>query len=306
MVELNIQVPEGFLNEEKRCGFLVTRQRKEIWAVEIDLLMQLDRVCKKHGLKYCIGAGTLLGAVRHKGFIPWDDDIDVYMFRKDYDRLMELSGEFQSPYILQNAQTDKNMITWFSRLRNSQTTGSTVRETRADICRGIFIDIFPLDGISDDPKADEKQKKTDRRLKKMCQHYNAIRYREKYKSRFDEIKHKLIHGMVSVVLRDPVKLQNAYHKNLKKFSLDETELWGNRTLVFDCPKSRRPKKDYEDLTVMPFEFVEVPVPRAFDALLSQQYGDYMTIPENKGGTMHGELIISTDYAFDDPRRNQGQ
>ena len=100
MVDLQLTPPEGFLGEEVRCGYTVTKQMKEVWAIELDLLKQFDIICEKHGLHYCVAAGTLLGAIRHGGFIPWDDDIDVYMLRNDYNKLMMLANEFKSPYFL--------------------------------------------------------------------------------------------------------------------------------------------------------------------------------------------------------------
>ena len=83
----------GNMKEEVINGFIVSEKRKAIWNVELGLLKKLDEVCKKHSLRYWIECGTLLGAIRHQGFIPWDDDIDVVMPRKDYDKLYEISKE---------------------------------------------------------------------------------------------------------------------------------------------------------------------------------------------------------------------
>ena len=99
MVDLNIVLPDGFLNEEVRCGYTVTKQMKEVWAVELDMLEKLLSVCKKHDIKIFASGGTMLGAVRHQGFIPWDDDIDMMMFRDDYEKLCKVAQEeFEYPY----------------------------------------------------------------------------------------------------------------------------------------------------------------------------------------------------------------
>lgn len=303
MIALNLKIDPSFLREEERCGYLVTRQRKEVWAVELDLLAELDRVCRKHGLKYCVGAGTMLGAVRHQGFIPWDDDMDLYMLREDYDRLNVCAGEFRAPYFLQNSYTEKNLLRTFARLRNSNTTGTTRIDQALPVNKGIFIDIFPLDGISPDAEEDRRQDAKNKRFRAMFGPYNTTR-KPAGKGLGQRVKWAAKKLYSTLFVRDPQKLFTRYEDNLRRFSKPDTALWGNRTLVFACPKSRRPVEDYRDLIDMPFEFITVPVPRAYDAMLRQQYGDYMKIPENKGGNMHGELIISTDYAYDDPRRTQ--
>lgn len=100
-------LPKSFFDEEQICDFFVDKKRKKIWAIELDLLIQFDKICKKHGLIYFLIGGTLLGAVRHHGFIPWDDDLDVAMPRKDYDLLMQLKDEFSEPYFLQTPYTDE-------------------------------------------------------------------------------------------------------------------------------------------------------------------------------------------------------
>ena len=94
----------SFFKEEERCGYLVTEKRKKVWAVGLELWERFDEVCKKHGITYYAYYGTLLGAVRHQGFIPWDDDIDVIMFRDEYKRFQEIApSEFTEPYFFQNA-----------------------------------------------------------------------------------------------------------------------------------------------------------------------------------------------------------
>ena len=87
---------ESFFEEEYKCDFKVDVVRKKVWAIEIDLLLEFDRVCKKHGLKYFLAFGSLLGAIRHQGFIPWDDDMDVVMPRDDYQKLWLYAEDFKA------------------------------------------------------------------------------------------------------------------------------------------------------------------------------------------------------------------
>ena len=123
MTSLKLQIEPSFFQQEERCGYVVTSGMKRIWAVELDLLNEFARVCRENGLKWFAHAGTMLGAVRHRGFIPWDDDIDIIMPRKDYERLCKLApSAFSHPYFFQDEQTDRYFARAFSRLRNSETT----------------------------------------------------------------------------------------------------------------------------------------------------------------------------------------
>ena len=109
----------SFFKKEIRSDFLVDEKRKKVWAVELEMLEKLDEVCKNHDITYWVFYGTLLGAVRHKGFVPWDDDIDVVMFRNDYERFQTVAPhEFQEPYFFQNSYTDRRI--WaLSKIRDS-------------------------------------------------------------------------------------------------------------------------------------------------------------------------------------------
>ena len=102
-----LEIADSFYQEEERCGYVVSAHMKKVWAVELDLLYQLQQVCEKYGIQYYASGGTILGAERHKGFIPWDDDIDIMMLRDQYDLLCTHADEFEDPYFFQICETDK-------------------------------------------------------------------------------------------------------------------------------------------------------------------------------------------------------
>ena len=138
-------VPSSFLQEETICDFFVDSTRKKVWAIELDILIEFDRICKKHGLKYFLMCGTLLGAIRHKGFIPWDDDIDVAMPRDDFNKLNTLQEEFKHPFFLQTPLTDKEFAGSHTCIRNTNTSAISPIIRFQKMNHGLFIDVFALD-----------------------------------------------------------------------------------------------------------------------------------------------------------------
>lgn len=151
--------------EEERCGHIVTEEVKKLWAVQLDLLKELQRICEKYDLKYYAIEGTLLGAVRHKGYIPWDDDIDVGMPCEDLDRLCEVIKDELPPYYeFQHFSTQEGFNIGIARIRDSRTTCCTKYEytlfaDSEEYSCGVFLDIFPLFNVS--------QNKISRRLQRL-------------------------------------------------------------------------------------------------------------------------------------------
>ena len=125
-------------------------QIQQVWTVEQDILDVIHHICSEHGLRYSLAYGTLIGAVRHKGFIPWDDDIDLMMPREDYEKLLSLwDSTAPKGYILQNVRTNPDFTQSFTKIRKDHTTFLQF-EFEREKCyhKGIFVDIFPGDRVA--------------------------------------------------------------------------------------------------------------------------------------------------------------
>ena len=301
MVDLKIELPDGFLEEEVRCDYTVTKDIKEVWAIEIDLLMQLDEVCKKHNLKYYITDGTMLGTVRHKGFIPWDDDIDVTMFRDDYEKLLKVAEtEFKYPYFLQTEYSDPGCLRGHAQLRNSATTGILkTEEGKFKFNQGLFLDVFVMDNVIDDKKLYEQQKKDAEKYRKRAVKYArwSTRY---YKQNTWQSKVKgILYPVVNTFLRK-TKLEEKnfrkFEEVCKRYNNMETKYVTTLEFSFDIERwGKRLKSYFDKVEYMPFEFIKLPISVDYDEMLRNDYGDYMVF--KKGASAHGDMIIDTDRSY---------
>lgn len=301
MVDLKIELPDGFLEEEVRCDYTVTKDIKEVWAIEIDLLMQLDEVCKKHNLKYYITDGTMLGTVRHKGFIPWDDDIDVTMFRDDYEKLLKVAEtEFKYPYFLQTEYSDPGCLRGHAQLRNSATTGILkTEEGKFKFNQGLFLDVFVMDNVIDDKKLFEQQKKDAEKYRKRAVKYArwSTRY---YKQNTWQRKVKgILYPVVNTFLRK-TKLEEKnfrkFEEVCKRYNNMETKYVTTLEFSFDIERwGKRLKSYFDKVEYMPFEFIKLPISVDYDEMLRNDYGDYMVF--KKGASAHGDMIIDTDRSY---------
>lgn len=298
IVERSIcSLPDSFYQPETRCNYHISGNMKKVWAIELDLLRKFTEVCEKHGLNYFMDGGTLLGAVRHKGFIPWDDDADVIMPREDYDKLWLIaSEEFREPYFFQTTLSEEKFFRSHAQLRNSNTTGFVVEDQQKDINKGIFIDIFVLDNIPDN-KWERKffQKKIEFE-KRMLTYLYDVEYQKL------TIKKKLFYLFVHLFFSLFSYKKFFIHFNVKslgKYANVYTKLVGDITLEWRTNVQWK-REWFEDYIYLPFENLMLRAPKYYKEVLSRQYGEFMKFPADitaPNFKSHGKVIFDPDTPY---------
>ncbi len=269
-------------------------QNKDVHAVQLTLLKELIRVLEKHNIRYFASGGTLLGAVRHSGYIPWDDDIDIMMLREDYERLLKLAeSEFSSPLFFQSFFSDKGYFRGHAQLRRSDTTGALKEELYSvPFNQGIFIDIFPLDSIPDSPLSFKIQL-----LKIKCLNFllnHTVRSDSSFKKRGLFLFKNALARFVCIFLK-PERVWVLLNNVCKKYSGKKTARVA--PLLFDsgCQRYRWKRVLFDDCVYLKFEDLELCCPCGYDEILSQQYGDYKT--PRREPTLHGDVIFDTNTPY---------
>ncbi|NLB37187.1 MAG: LicD family protein [Clostridiales bacterium] len=250
-------------------------QVKKLQLLAYKLLLEFDRICKKHDITYYIAAGTLLGGIRHKGFIPWDDDIDVTLPRPDYDKFLsvvknEIGDEFSfrmdcSPYAFHRIE-----------LKGTRLTRSLQRKGH-----GVFVDLFPLDGAAP-PQEQEKHGKINKRLTDIM--WAKGRMIPAFKLNFKVIRVILIRLVLKIFV--PRKLLRVlWDKNAKKYDCETAEKWVCLAGLYGYEKECFPKEFWGTPVPLEFEGRIFPTMAHWDDYLTCHYGDYMQLlPETQRRT----------------------
>ena len=305
MVELNITLPEHFLEEETRDGYTIPAEMKKVWAVELDLYLEFDRICKKHHIPYTVSGGTLLGAIRHNGFIPWDDDIDLELLREDYETFLRVApSELKFPYFLQTEKTDPGFVGPNAKLRNSLTTGILKKELpkHYSFNQGIFIDLFPLDTVVSDPARLEKQAEDILKYQKLFR--KGERAYHNYTPSPGNALKKLYKSTVHKILTGPlVHGRNVFLPYVEKrdractrYNDQTSEPLVGKLLL--RPKDKRLhlyREDLNDIILHDYEFLQVPVMRNYDRALTMHFGDYMK--PVRDASYHGGVVFDTNIPY---------
>lgn len=288
------------LQEEVIDGHLVTAETKKLWAVEMDIAQKLLDVCQKYNLKIWAAAGTMLGAVRHKGFIPWDDDMDFCMMREDYKKLIEIGPkEFEYPYFFQSFYTDAHAWEYLVKIRRSDTAAIEASyQFHKEFNRGIFVDILVLDGVPQDKDDFRKLYRNVGIINRLLHNYRMLNPR--YYSKMVKIRHALIYAYV--VIRNPYRLREKIEQLFLKNPINDVDLCGaiefHASVGTDIKKIKISNKHcYDETVLLPFHDMLIPVPKGYDKLLTDIYGDYMK--PVKGGASHSLIVVDCDRSYKD-------
>ena len=262
----------------------------------LKILIEIDRVCKQHNITYYLADGSMLGAIRHRGFIPWDDDLDIMMPRPDYTRFMAHAAEWLSePFEAVCAETDPRYPGPFGKVIDSSTT--LIERMHIDYIAGLYVDVFPIDGISSN------------RIK---QRVNLIRHayykRILYLIHRDPYKHG--HGpsswlpLLAQWIYSNKRAQESIRRVMTRYGYEESEITVNYD---DGTRGVMPKRYYGKPTLVCFEGIEVMGVECPHEYLSNTYGsDYMTIPPIEKQRQHNFHYL--DYhlpyrQYEDQREN---
>lgn len=251
----------------------------DLQICQLNILKQFIRVCDKYNLRYFLVGGSCLGAIRHHGFIPWDDDIDVGMPREDYEKYIALQKEYiGTNYFIQTYKTDPCYIYNYAKLRDSSTTYIENIYKNHRINHGVWIDIFPIDAMGN---KNLPKKKYAKRVKFVwwnvfMAYLPALRRKVHKQTFFKDVLLNIVAGLFYILDINHFRNKRV-DKYTQKFNSKNCEIYGNHFGI-NVNKEAMEKEIFFDYIKVQFEDIEANVPKDYDKYLSYLYGDYMKLP----------------------------
>ncbi len=289
-----MKFPSEFFKTEERDGFTVPEMMKRAWSAEMEVLQAVDSVCTKHNIHYSVVAGTLLGAVRHRGFIPWDDDIDIAMLRDDYDRFLQIAHEALPAGFVVGGMHAKERRLWSAcEFPNTRIVADELHFSLPEYMTyfhgypylRVGIDLFPYDYMPADLDRQYEILKTYYTLNFTAANISLYRQQDKleaqlrdFEQRFDMVLERADDEILFRQLRliaDGV-ISSCKNEDCEKIINAQFFTPPERREDFTGIKGR-PAKWYRDIIELPFENITVKAPAKYKEILEQTYGpDYMT------------------------------
>jgi len=256
---------------------------EQLKELETELLSAVDKICQQENLRYSLGGGTLLGAVRHKGFIPWDDDIDIMMPRPDYEALISYCLTHDTPFEIRSFETDKSYVDMSAKIYNPDTVleddnivgGSSI---------GVNIDVFPIDGLGDDYMAAKKAFNSTKFKRNLLV---AAQWKKFFRSKTHGWYYEPFRFAFFILSRfvNKERLFNKIQNKYKKINFETANYAGAVGGAYR-EKEILPKTIWTEYTELPFENRSFKAIADYDTYMSSIYGDYMQLPPEEKRVSH--------------------
>lgn len=264
---------------------------EKIHEVDLNIVKEVVRICEEEGLIYYMSGGTLLGAVRHHGFIPWDDDIDLAMPRDDYEKFLKIAPKLLPENIqIVNYRTDTKYQYYITRVRDIDTVVEEIRIGNDYRYTNASIDIFPLDGT---PNSLWKRKiyffrvMTHRALMSLC--YKDSIDRSRKRGKVEKIFLAFMEKLPIEKIFDPYKEKCKIDKMMRRYKVDESD---NIGCLMGAYRTNQivPKCYFGKGKMYQFETITLRGPELYDKYLTQMYGDYMKLPPKEFQKVHFKIL----------------
>jgi len=268
----------------------IQKQINQIWAVEQEILDIIHEVCTVHNLRYSLAFGTLLGAVRHGGFIPWDDDIDIIMPREDYERLISIWNDVAPHgYLLQNKRTNTDFTQNFTKIRKDNTTFIQDEiEKQKKYHTGLFVDIFPADRVA--PKGFQ------RKIQYLASAFNLL-YARGYTSGTKGIIGFVEKISLSLPVHLQIKLYHSTEHYIAKWNNSHNSEWYSPNTIKVCKRYFSPEL-FDEISTIAFNGKQYCCVKDYDNLLTKIYGDYMKLPPVEDRVWkHHPIIVDFEHNY---------
>ena len=290
-----MRVPDNFLEGEIRNSFYVESMMKKVWAAQLEVLHEIDRICKKHNITYFADWGTLLGAVRHKGFIPWDDDIDIGMLRDDYEKVLKIYREkYTDKYVVLDIDSQETFPFYNAEIARIGTKNIPYVFKDAKVPMGIDIALYPYDNVPDDAKKRRRQRSS-------VFFWSKLRILREFKKPvlfMHGWKRKVVSAMCIVMNRlltwthfSRKFINRRYMKSALKYNNEKTRWVACFFGEMDPLKQAIKLDDLFPLVEKPFEDIMVKVPKNNDVFLKRMFGDYMKMPPVESRKNHVPEVL---------------
>ena len=259
--------------------------------VDLEIVKAVVHICDTNGLIYYMSGGTLLGAVRHKGFIPWDDDIDLAMPRDDYEKFLQIAPDLlPNNYQIVNYRTDPNYQYYITRVRDIDTKVEETRIGNDYRYTNVSIDLFPLDGTPNlcwFRKLYFLRVMTHRALMSLC--YKDSIDKTRTRSKKEQIFLSFMEKLPVEKIFDPYKEKCKIDKMMRKYKIEDSN---NIGCLMGAYRTNQivPKRYFGNGKMYQFETIKLRGPELYEEYLTQMYGSYMQLPPKESQKVHFKII----------------